>query len=165
MERAELLPLQPLEHLDGQMETPHSTQTDVRRNTPSLTHALHSCTTIPTLVLNKSGTPAGTTEHTPSLDPTCTLSYSDTSLCWKSLLFFFLLPVMHIMQAHVCLFEVEFDFYSQCCDVDTNWTSCLRLTGQAERRINILILRCHEIRFCQVFQKDILCNLSPRGEY
>lgn len=72
---------------------------------------------------------------------------------------------MHIMQAHVCLFEVKFDFCSQCCDVDTLWTSCPRLTDQVERRINTLIWRCQELRFCQVFQKDILCNLSPWGVY
>lgn len=81
------------------------------------------------------------------------LSYSDTSLGWKSRLFF--LSVVHIMQAHVCLLEVEFDFCSQCCDVETHWTSCSRLTGQAEQRINTPTWRCQEIFFCQVFQKHI----------
>lgn len=74
----------------------------LRRNTPSLTctHALNSCATIKTLVLYKLGTPAVTTAHTPSLHPTCTLSYSDTSLCCKSLLFS---PSCHAHYAGSCL--------------------------------------------------------------
>lgn len=36
----------------------------------------------------------------------------------------FFLSVMHIIQSHAFLIEVEFEFCSQCCDVDTYWTSC-----------------------------------------
>lgn len=158
----DLLLLQPLEHLVGRMETTHSTQTHVRRTTSSLKcftpaqPSQCSCFTNQECLQEQRGTPLSGANIHPVIFRHITLLKIPP---------FFFLPVMNIMQAHVCLFEVKFDFCSQCCDVDTLWSSCPRWTDQAERRINALIWRCQELPFCQVFQKDILCNLSPWGEY
>lgn len=73
----------------------------------------------------------------------------------------FFLSVRHIIQAHAFLIEVEFDFCSQCCDVDTFWTSC------PARLYHIMIYHPEdkhpEMKMSRafLFQKEHMCNLSP----
>lgn len=106
----------------------------LRRNTPSLTctHALNSCATITMLVLYKSGTPAVTTEHTPSLHPTCTLSYSDTSLCCKSLLFSPFLSCTLCRLMFACLDWVWFLLPVLWCRHTLDLLSTIKRPGWAE---------------------------------